>query len=142
LNSGDFGEKSHWACEKNHPTNKPFMLSYYYFNKYIIDNECNAHVNNDTNKKIEWQLNLKKLLSKKSSNDITVLLYPNLIEYNEKYDFIKEKNELMNVNKNLKIYNLNEYSGMVKEIYRDAIHPNALGNKLIAEYLRSLITND
>lgn len=141
LNSGDFGEKSHWACEKNHPTNYPFMLSYYYFDKYVIDQECKSYINKITNEKIEWQIYLKELLSKKSPSNIIILLYPNLAEYNDKYDFIKEKNELMKVDKNLKIYNFNEYSGIVKEIYRDTIHPNAYGNKLIAQYLRSLIND-
>lgn len=140
LNSGDFGKKSRWDCEKNHPTQKPDFLMYYLLTKYVIDYECNYQdLYQNTSPNINWQIFLKHTIQKINLDSIYIILYPNRNELINGYNFRDEISQLKRVNGGIKIFNFNKISN---EMYRDPIHPNILGNKLLATYISDIIKND
>jgi hypothetical protein len=145
LNSGDFrNSASSWKNPLTHPLNKPYLMSWYILNKLLFQltfvPEKQIQIN--TVPDGDWKKEFSSFISEYKNKEIYIFLYPDKSEMIEKNfsALTQYKEELLLLQKeskfkNLKIYNIFDDYRWNQSTYRDDIHPNIAGYKVLAQIL-------
>lgn len=142
LNSGDFkNSASSWKNPLTHPLDKPYLITWYIFNKYLLRLSfvSEIEIQNKAVADGNWKKEFSYFLSKHKDKEVYIFLYPDKSEM-VKNDFSalkKYRKELLLLQgkSNLKIYNIFDDPRWNSSIYRDGIHPNIDGYKVLAKIL-------
>ena len=144
-NSGDFGVPSSWSSDITHPLKHPFPGLVFLFRKYIVYDE-NYSPQVPINLKVQERvLNFDIInLSNKFSGPIFFFLYPTkeqLLDSKVLSTELYSKISVINVEtaKNITIFKIADSLQWDSKLYRDGIHPNALGDKVLAVIIRDSI---
>lgn len=141
LNSGDFAEPSSWTCELSHPRERPLSAAWYVARKYVIKEECGSASPADLTVQPRDPLQmLSAFVAAHPAKRLIVFLYP-------------EKSEVLNeaaMAGRLERFGPALVAAGVKEVvsvgrdprwrqretmYRDAVHPTAEGNRVLARLI-------
>jgi hypothetical protein len=138
-NSADFDKASSWSCDVSHPRHKPAMALLYLFEKYVNDlGACTGAV--PPGLKFE-QRDLAADLTAFAGHyrDKTVVfLYPDVAEITDRGVGTLTMDKLRAfyaVNGIMRLYSILDTAAWTATNYRDSIHPNVVGNRVLAEIM-------
>jgi len=157
LNDGDLAEKSEWTRESTHPRTRPTSALAYAFEKYVkprltqmlpaekqtepVEGVINQFLDDETIDRFS-----KFVENEATSRGVRFLFiaYPGkgVVEGNqtdvETYaHFVKRLRESVGVNG--QVFDLKTSTSWNADLYRDGIHPNAEGNRIMAAEIAKLL---
>lgn len=153
FNSGDFQDRSTWWTDATHPRYKPFFLSYYALNKYLLEGKLQPSYPSllfwirppqpASQKPLDaqWDVFTNELQNLKNYSLIQkwVILYPNQNEHahpqQDFYQSLADRLQTQLTEENWGFLDLRKSEHWKQEYYRDFIHPTPEGNRVLSEQI-------
>jgi hypothetical protein len=141
LKDGDFEEPAFWTDELSFPTRPPLFATSYMIRRYFLPRPSNlpmvtAEQVRDFQHK--WSMELDELVDD-YHGAITIVLYPDKYDYRDgsswKSDTAAIRSYVGDHTKRMKIVDVREDSRWNASMYRDGIHPNLAGDRVLGELI-------
>jgi hypothetical protein len=140
LNSGDFVTASTWSSELTHPTYRRMFWLPYVVRRYVLREVAPPSQQHETD---EWRAELSWLLQSYSGR-VVIALYPTRAEISDEIlrarDLDRRATDIDSVaSGRVEVLQVARDRRWSNSLYRDEIHPNAAGTKVLAEILSEMI---
>ena len=143
LNTGDLDKASSWKCELTHPRTRPTIASWYLFKKYIFDfHECDVAVSPEFAVENGDLLAETKEFLKAAGSKTHFVIYPDKVEFADRSIWKQKSAPLRDFLTSAGVNTITDVTDDEKwnlSLYRDGIHPNAAGNKELAEIIKTVV---
>ena len=143
LNSGDLvDEASSWRFEETHPRSYPVSALWYALNKYVIKQDrSQPYLPEMLVPKGSWKEDLTAFLKTPgvAGKPITFVIYPDINEIAtpaQPGGRLKSMQTSLSELGNFRYIHVDQDKRWEKSLYRDGIHPNTEGNKILASIIR------
>lgn len=145
INNTDFlTEAISWGCEIKHPTKRPLFATAYYVRKLAKLDNCNDVRADMRVPDGEWQEPLRQWIAKTQDQGVRVhfVLYPNVADFQTKRANATS-GTLTQLQETHPVHavEVSKWPQWNSGLYRDDIHPNAEGNRVLAEVIRHTLVS-
>ena len=144
LNSGDFDGLSSWSSDYSHPRQRPLSAAIYAFRRHVLSSVEEPNAKRSVAVR-DSAVDFKAVFGN-NVKPITIILYPNLEEVDDKalaQRILKPRGQVL---KSLdgdvgSVVVVSEDARWSRELYRDAIHPTAAGTALLSRIIAGSLSS-